>query len=146
MIHSQRTTTPPRVLSVGQCGLDGPQIERLLVEHFDADVATACDTRQALDAILSGHFDLVLVNRIFDGNGESGLDFIRQLRGDSDAKETPVMLVSNYADAQQAALELGAQPGFGKAALQAPQTTERLAAVLRCNQSKRPAESTQYER
>lgn len=145
MNHSQRTAMRPRVLSVGQCGFDGPQIERLLVEHFDADVATACDTRQALEAILSGHFDLVLVNRIFDGNGESGLDFIRRLRGDTGAKETPVMLVSNYAEAQQAALELGAQPGFGKAALQDPQTIERLAAVLRCSKSKRPAELTQHE-
>jgi len=38
----------------------------------------------------------------------------------------PVMLVSNFADAQAQAVESGALPGFGKAALNAPETLARL--------------------
>jgi len=120
----------PRVLSVGQCGFDGPHIERILTEHFDADVETACNTKQASNIVREKTFDLVLVNRIFDGNGESGLELIKWLRSNKETQGTPVMLVSNYADAQTSAVQLGAKPGFGKNALNAPQTLERIAAVL----------------
>ena len=120
----------PRVLSVGQCGFDGPNIQRVLTEHFDADVETACDTRQAWNVVRDKNFDLVLVNRIFDGNGELGLELIKRLQSNKETQGTPVMLVSNYADAQQSAVELGAKPGFGKNALNAPQTLERIAAAL----------------
>jgi hypothetical protein len=40
------------------------------------------------------------------------------------------MLVSDFPAAQQQAVALGAVPGFGKAALGAPDTARRLAAVL----------------
>ena len=40
------------------------------------------------------------------------------------------MLVSNYADAQQAAVAAGAIEGFGKAELGADETEEKLRAVL----------------
>jgi hypothetical protein len=40
------------------------------------------------------------------------------------------MLVSNYADWQQKAVEMGAVYGFGKAELNRPETRTRLAAIL----------------
>jgi hypothetical protein len=40
------------------------------------------------------------------------------------------MLVSNYAEWQQRAVELGALPGFGKAELNRPETRAKLEAVL----------------
>ena len=119
-----------RVLSVGQCGFDGPNIQRILTENFDAVVETACDTNAAWNAVRDKAYELVLVNRIFDGNGESGLDLIKRLQSNSDTKGIPVMLVSNYADAQQSAVELGAMPGFGKNALNAPQTLACIASAL----------------
>lgn len=127
---STRNGDKPSVLSVGQCGFDGANIQRILTEHFDADVTTAGDSREALNAIREKRYQLVLVNRIFDGNGESGLELIKRLQSDKEMKATPVMLVSNFADAQQSAIELGAAPGFGKNSLNAPQTTQRLALVL----------------
>jgi two-component system chemotaxis response regulator CheY len=120
-----------RILSVGQCDFDGSNIERLLREHFAVQVETARDTGEALPLVCESRFDLVLVNRIFDGNGESGLEFIRRVKAHPQTRPTPVMLVSNFADAQQSAVELGAQPGFGKNALQATATIDRIAAALR---------------
>ena len=40
------------------------------------------------------------------------------------------MLVSNYSEHQQTAVEAGAIEGFGKAQLDAPATQEKLARVL----------------
>ena len=45
-------------------------------------------------------------------------------------RRVPVMLVSNYEDAQREAVAKGALPGFGKAALGQPHTLARLRAVL----------------
>ena len=73
--------------------------------------------------------DLILVNRIFDLTGEEGLNFIRDhLAGP--AKLIPVILISNYADAQESAVALGARRGFGKAALNSPETEKILREFL----------------
>jgi len=117
------------VLSVGQCGFDGPVIAGLLRDQFGADIVNADSAAEALDRLQRGHFDLALVNRQFDRGG-SGLDLIARLKSDPALGHVPVMLVSNYPDAQQRAVELGALPGFGKDALDEPETTARLEAAL----------------
>ncbi len=126
--------TAKKVLSLGQCGVDHPAISRVLRTHFQADVVPAETFDQALDRLRKEAFDLVLVNRILDRNGASGLEFIDRLKADDALRALPVMLVSNYEDAQAQAAERGALPGFGKAALSAPQTLERLRAVLGAGQ------------
>jgi CheY-like chemotaxis protein len=128
--------TKARVLDVGQCGPDHSQITRLLQTVADARADAADSMTAALEAARSGGYDLILVNRVFDATGESGLDLIARLRDDAATKNTPVMLVSNHADAQEAAGRLGALPGFGKAALGAPGTAERLRGVLAAKASK----------
>ena len=120
----------PQVLSVGQCGFDHGNIGRVLAEHFGAEVQAAATSELALRAVRDGQFDLVLVNRVFDANGDSGLELIKKWQSDEETRATPVMLVSNYSDAQDAAIALGARPGFGKNALTAPETHERLSSVL----------------
>jgi CheY-like chemotaxis protein len=74
----------------------------------------------------------VLINRVLDFDGSSGLDLIRTLKEapDQPMAAVPVILVSNYPEAQQAALELGAVSGFGKASLHSPATFARLKALL----------------
>ena len=62
-------------------------------------------------------FDLILVNRVFDTDGGNGIDMIRSWAEKKSAGETPIMLVSNYEDAQQSAIAAGAVPGFGKGSL-----------------------------
>lgn len=112
-----------RVLSVGQCALDHGNVSRVLRSEFGADVVPAATADEALAAVRQGGFALVLVNRIFDADGDSGLELIKRIKAES---AVPVMLVSNFADAQAQAQEAGARPGFGKAALGAAETLTRL--------------------
>jgi two-component system chemotaxis response regulator CheY len=119
-----------KVLSLGQCMADHTGIGWLLRSHFGADVTPAATFEDALAKLRQDDFALVLVNRVLDYDGRSGLDFISQLKGDEHLRELPVMLVSNYDDAQQEAVARGALLGFGKAQLRDPKTVSRLGTVL----------------
>jgi two-component system chemotaxis response regulator CheY len=121
----------PRILSVGQCGFDHMTISTRLRLSLGARVTGAGTAGEALEALRSdGPFDLVLVNRVGDRDGAPGLDLIRALKGDPALADLPVMLVSNYPDAQAEAVALGALPGFGKAQFGATETHQRLQAAL----------------
>jgi PleD family two-component response regulator len=119
-----------RVLSVGQCGADHSRISRTFEQAFGAEVVGVDTTLEALAKLQAEPFDLVLVNRVYDADGSPGLELIRQVKGDEALKQTPVMLVSNYDDAQREAVAAGALPGFGKASLGAPQMVNRVKGVL----------------
>jgi CheY-like chemotaxis protein len=106
-------------------------IRLTLKQHFDANVEPVDSGREALDRLAADDYALVLVNRVFDANGASGLAFIRELRARTNGAEIPVMLVSNFEDAQREAVEAGALPGFGKAALGQAPMLARLHIVLR---------------
>ena len=119
-----------RILSVGQCGFDHGRISRHLHQTLAADVEGAHGTDDALAALQRESFDLVLVNRINDADGAPGIELIRRLKSDPALADLPVMLVSNYPDAQAEAVALGALPGFGKSELTAAATTDRLRELL----------------
>jgi CheY-like chemotaxis protein len=85
---------------------------------------------EAVGAAATGTYDLVLVNRIFDANGAEGLELVRRLKADERTAQTPVMMVSNYDDAQDAAVAVGAERGFGKDRLNDAETTQRLSSFL----------------
>lgn len=120
-----------RVLDVGNCGPDHGAICDLIMSNFDAEVVQAHGMTDALDELRRGSFDLVLVNRLMDRDGASGLSIIESIKHDAELGETPVMLISNYEEYQQKAVQLGAEPGFGKATLHGGETQERLSQVLR---------------
>jgi CheY-like chemotaxis protein len=124
-----------RVLSVGQCFADHSAIARTLQKHFQADVVPAATAAEALDCLRRDLFDLVLVNRVLDGDGSSGLGVVEQIKTDASLGPVPVMLVSNHEDAQRQAVAKGALPGFGKAALGQPHMLARLEPLL----AERPA-------
>ena len=119
-----------RVLDVGNCDLDHGAIRRMLTGAFDVDVERVMFVADALAASRARPFDLILVNRLIFADGSPGIELVRQLQGDPALRPTPVMLISNYADAQATAVAAGARPGFGKAALAAPETLERLREFL----------------
>ncbi len=119
-----------KVLSLGQCGADHASISGLLHGHLGAEVVAARTYEDALAKLRQGGFALVLVNRVLDYDGRPGLDFIDMLRADPEVGKVPVMLVSNYPDAQREAVGRGSLPGFGKSALREPQTLARLGEVL----------------
>src|SRR5437762_11331615 len=108
-----------RVLSIGQCGADHAGIAMAIRRHFEAEVVPARTADEALAELRQGTFALVLVNRTLDADGSSGIDVVSRLKNE-EGLEVPVMLVSNYEDSQREAVEAGAVPGFGKAALGQP--------------------------
>ena len=98
--------------------------------HGDPIAAVAADTvdtaEEATGRLREGGVALVLINRVFDFDSYSGLRYIEELRADDRFRAIPVMLVSNFDDAQSEAVQLGAAPGFGKASLGQPAMLERL--------------------
>jgi two-component system, chemotaxis family, chemotaxis protein CheY len=119
-----------KVLSLGQCGADHGSISGLLRTKFGAETTAARTFEDALNKLRQEDYALVLVNRVLDSDGESGLEFIDRMKKEEHLRKVPVMLVSNYADAQEEAVAHGALPGFGKSALWQAETMERLRAVL----------------
>lgn len=119
-----------RVLSVGNCSFDESSLRQVVRSHFDAEVVSASGSVDALRRLGESRFDLVLVNRMLRGDGHGGVALIRQIKSDPQLAATPVMLVSNYPDAQQSAVEEGGEAGFGKSDLDAPSTVEKLRRFL----------------
>ncbi len=122
--------TAKRVLSVGQCGADHYGISLTFRQAFGAEVEAASTQADALRRLRQEPFALVLVNRVFDADGASGVDLIRLVKSDDALRTTPVVLVSNYSDAQREAVEAGAEPGFGKASLGRPEMLDRVRPFL----------------
>jgi CheY-like chemotaxis protein len=119
-----------RVLSVGQCWADHGTIAKTLKKEFGSEVEQADDVPGALERLRKGSYCLVLVNRVFDADGSSGMELIKRVKSDPTLQSVPVMLVSNYDDAQAEATAVGAATGFGKASLGRPQMLERVKPFL----------------
>ena len=117
-----------RILDVGQCKIDGPRIGRLLTNEFNCTVDHAHSKEEALSFAAANHYDLVLVNRLLDRDRSPGIDVIAALRAAHPTLR--LMLVSDRPDAQQQAAKLGALSGFGKSALESPETEELLRSTL----------------
>jgi CheY-like chemotaxis protein len=119
-----------RVLDVGNCSPDHGAVRRLIEGRFDAIVVQAHHQEDALSLLEQQSFDLVLVNRKLDYDYSDGLRVIERIKSRADLASVPVMLVTNYDDHQQLAIQAGAEPGFGKLAMNAPATIENLRRFL----------------
>ncbi len=118
--------TQKTVVDVGQCDPDHASIRRL-VESLGLSIVRAHTATEAKKLVAQEGVSLVLVNRVFDADGDSGIDCIKELieLSKSPGFANPhmkVMLVSNYPEYQDQAIALGALPGFGKASLRDPGT------------------------
>ena len=123
-----------RVLSIGQCGFDHGSITRFLTSHFDVEVLPATTATQADRLLIEKPADLILVNRQFDADGDSGLDYIKHLKADLNLSTIPVMLITNYRNYAEQSVSLGAVPGFGKSELTSPSLTSRLQPYLQADE------------
>ncbi|MFO0951307.1 MAG: response regulator [Isosphaeraceae bacterium] len=135
---SQNAKPKARVLSVGQCGYDHGQISRSVRQRFGFEVDRADTPVEAVKALRGGSYALVLVNRLMDLDGSPGLELVRTIKSDLSLAGTPVMLVSNYPDAQSSAVALGALPGFGKSQLDTAVYVERMTAALAQTEAGKP--------
>lgn len=114
------------VLAIGNCSYDHRNLAAAIQAQFDAEVRAAATADEALRHLTEASFDLVLVNRILEVDRSSGIDLVRQIKADPRLAGIPVMLVSNFSEAQAEAVAAGAEPGFGKKALNCPETVNRL--------------------
>lgn len=119
-----------RILDVGNCVPDHSTLTRYLTRHFICAVHEAPDGPRAMEKLKAERYDLVLVNRKLDIDHSDGLEVIKQIKADPATKEVPVMMITNYADHQDAAVAAGALRGFGKLEYDEPETLERLKQVL----------------
>lgn len=123
-----------RVLDVGNCDPDHGNVRRMLEGNFHAQIDRVMFVDEALARLGQGRYDLVMVNRVIFDDGSDGGELIRRMQTDG-YQDTPVMMISNYDDAQQKAQNDGAIRGFGKANIDAPQTIELLDKYLKASSS-----------
>lgn len=116
------------VLLLGHCGFDGPKIGAKVSNSFQAKILTAATATDATKVLASHKIDIILVNRIFDADGDSGIEWIKNFKKEESA--IPALLISNYADAQTQAVAVGGAVGFGKSELSSNLPIERIRAAL----------------
>ena len=119
-----------RVVLVGHCGPDSSFL-RIAVSRAGKDVQVmAADDGRELKRALDSGVDLLLFNRQleFGFDDDEGVAAIRKLR--PTYPDVKMMLVSNYPEAQAAAVAEGALPGFGKREMNTPRVTELIREAL----------------
>lgn len=119
-----------RVLDVGNCNPDHASIRMILERHFRVDIDRVMFVDEAIERMRATAYDLVLFNRLIFEDQSEGIELVRRAKVDSTVKPAPMMMISNYADAQAAAVEAGAVPGFGKAAVAKAATVDLLSQYL----------------
>lgn len=122
------------VLDVGQCRPDHSSLARL-VTSVGAEIEKVTLPAIALEKLRQRRYDLVLVNRKIDEDYTDGLDLVKAMQADPELKHIPIMLISNYVEAQEEAVRHGAIRGFGKSEIHDPATRERLRMVLGLHQA-----------
>lgn len=119
-----------KVVLVGHCGPDSSYL-RMAVAKAGRDVQVlSADDSDELKQVLDSGADLLLLNRQLDYGFDQyeGVALIRTLR--PKYPSVKMMLVSNYADAQAAAVQAGALPGFGKREISSPRVPQMIRTAL----------------
>jgi DNA-binding response OmpR family regulator len=120
-----------RVLDVGNCGPDHASIQRFFATQFEnVIVDQAHGLPDTLEALRNEQYNLILVNRKLDQDYSDGIEIIKHLQSDADLSTISTMLITNYEEHQQAAVQAGALHGFGKLELDSVITKQRVEAAL----------------
>jgi len=102
------------VLDVGNCGFDHQNLQRVLSEHWEVELKRTTTLNEAIRELDSCSYDLVVVNRILEGDGASGMDLVKHVVQNPTPKGLPIVLLTNYPEVQEEALREGASASFGK--------------------------------
>ena len=121
---------PKRVVLVGHCGPDSSYLTMAVRSALKDAQVTAADSESELDAELVAGASLLLLNRVLDYGfaTNSGVELLQDLK--QKHPNLKAMLVSNYADAQAAAVKAGALPGFGKRDIGSAKVKEMLQGAI----------------
>jgi len=109
-----------RVLDIGQCPPDHAAIKRLITS-LGAEVKKAVHLADAMTLLDQEKFDLICINRKIDIDYSDGSEILKSIK-QSNHKDIPVMIISNYPEAHKEAMKHGAVLGFGKDQLSLEET------------------------
>lgn len=123
------STTKARVLDVGNCDPDHGMIRKMLMENFDLELDRVMFVDEAVDRMKEKTYALVLFNRLIFADGSEGIELVHRAKANG-MTNTPLMMVSNFDDAQEACVTIGGVRGFGKKAIFEPETMEQLSQYL----------------
>lgn len=118
------------LVDCGNCGPDFHSIRQMVTSNFDATVLQTHGAEDTLELLRSRDVDLITVNRKLDRDYTDGLDVVKLIRADDEVGSVPIMLVTNYPEHQDTAVEAGCVRGFGKLAIRDPETIELLTPYL----------------
>ena len=121
---------PKRILFVGHCGPDSSYLRMAVHKAAPDAMILHAEDQDELDSAIRQGVDLILVNRVLDYgySADNGVELMGALRADH--PDLKWMIISNHADAQQAAQSAGALPGFGKREIGSPKAAEAIKNAL----------------
>lgn len=119
-----------RLLDVGNCDPDHSTIRRMLTSHFDVDIDRVMFVDEAIKKMTVNQYDLVLVNRLIFADGSEGIELHSRVRDNPAVRPAPIMMISNFKEAQERSVFAGGVPGFGKNSVFDPSTRELLSQYL----------------
>jgi two-component system, chemotaxis family, chemotaxis protein CheY len=119
-----------KVVLVGHCGPDSSFLRMAVSSAARGITVHAADDQDELDTYLDKGVDLLLLNRELGWGFDQteGVEVIRALRVKN--PNLKMMLISNYPEAQAAAVAAGAMPGFGKREIGSSRVTQLLRDAL----------------
>ena len=114
------------VIDCGNCSPDHSTLSQVVRSNFGISVVRTHGCDDTLEALDQHAVALVTVNRRLDRDGSDGMTVIKNIKSHPRFGHIPVMMVTNFADHQQRAIEAGCVPGFGKASVHDQSTLELL--------------------
>jgi ActR/RegA family two-component response regulator len=119
-----------KVALIGHCGPDSSYLRLAVMQASKGVKVIGADDREELARAIDDGVDLLLFNRElgYGFDDEQGVDVIKRLRAEH--PDVKMMLVTNYAEVQAAAVAAGALPGFGKRELGSPKVVQLLKDAL----------------
>ena len=121
---------PKTLLDCGNCGPDFNAIRQMVSSNFRASAVQSHGAQDTLEMLRTRKIDLVTVNRKLDRDYSDGLEVIKAIKADPQVGSVPVMLVTNYEEHQQAAIDAGSVRGFGKLGINESSTRDTLQPYL----------------
>ena len=122
---------PKKIALVGHCGPDSSFLRIAVSKAERNSYVMMVDDDSSLKRALDDGVDLLLLNRQLDYgfDEQEGVALLRKIRSRYPAVKA--MLVSNYPEAQAAAVAEGALPGFGKRDIGTPRVNKLLREALK---------------
>jgi len=121
---------PRRIALIGHCGPDASYLRMAVGSAARGATIVNVDDEASLHRALDEGVDLLLFNRQLEWGFDTaeGIELLKRVLATHPSVKA--MLVSNYPEAQQAAVAAGALPGFGKREIGTKRVTDLLRDAL----------------